>query len=486
MPPAYLKLMKNSTILLFFLALLPGFLTAQTVATDAAMYKLNLPNYTEYQNVRINGVFRNTGTDTLKSVVVNWTVNGGPVQRLGFDTLKVARNQNWPFFSSGDLVLDADGDWIIKAWVSSPNGKTDEKASNDTLTHTIQVVKAYPAKNILIEEVTGAWCGFCPRAPIIYKKSVAPVYPNTIFVAIHTGDGMAIADSRDFTNTYVTGVPCGFVDRRKMPDGTKIDFSPEEWLNTLNHTENRFNPAILNVYNYYDPATSEWKIDVVADFIFNMSADFRLNAYIVEDSLIGSGSNWDQRNFFNGGANDPYRELQGAGDPLPGYYHNHVVRKMLGGSFGQAGIIPSQIKRGDRYVFSKTFKADSKWKMNQVHIVGLLQLYNSDKLGRQIINSVKTGVSLKTGTGPAENPSSVTLYPNPAGETAWLQIQGFRPGKMEVKIYSISGQEMVTKTLENNAADQKTPLDLSACTPGVYFVQISDGEKLQTIKLIRQ
>jgi hypothetical protein len=480
------KLMKKSTLILLVTLLIGTASLAQIPANDASMYKITMPNYSKFVTLPITGVFRNSGTDTLRSVIINYTVNGGTVHRFTKDSLSIPRSQNWPFVTPDPLNITAEGDWKIKIWTSAPNGATDEKTSNDTLEHVVQVVREYPAKNILIEEVTGAWCGYCPRAPIIYKKTIEPVVPNTIFVAIHTGDAMAITDSREFTNTYVTGVPCGFVNRTKLTADVAIDYSPEEWLNLINHTDQEFNPAVLNVYNYYDPVTGDWKIDVVADFIFNMTGNFRLNCYILEDSLKGTGSSWDQRNFFNSGATDPYRELQGAGDPIPGYYHNHVVRKMLGGSWGQAGIIPSQVSRGDRYVFSKTFKMDSKWKPGQLHVVGILQLYDADKLRRQILNSVEAPLSYATGAEQIQNSRSVTLFPNPSSDQATLQLKNFGQEDLTLKVINISGQEMTEQVIANPGISKTISLDLRKYSAGIYFVRISGPSGQNHLKLIKQ
>jgi len=478
--------MKKSTLSFFFLVLFAGAAFAQTPANDAAMYKISLPGYSKFANIWLTGVFRNSGTDTLRSVIINYTVNGGPVHRFTKDSLRIARNQNWPFTAPDQLNINAEGEWKIKCWTSAPNGVADEKPANDTLEHIIQVVKEYPAKNILIEEVTGAWCGYCPRAPIIYRKTVEPVYPNTIFAAIHTGDAMAITESREFTNAYVVGVPCGFVDRKKLANDAAIDYSPEEWLNLINQTDHEFNPAVLNVYNYYDAATGDWKIDVVADFVFNMTGNFRLNCYILEDSLKGTGSSWEQRNFFNGGASDPYRELQGAGDPIPQYYHNHVVRKMLGGSWGQSGIIPSQVNKGDRYVFSKTFKPDSKWKLSQLHVVGILQLYDSDKLKRQVLNSVEAPLSYATGTDQLPSNRSVRIYPNPTSDRAILELKNFGWEDVSLKVVNITGQVLLQQVISNPGVNETFNLDLRNHPAGIYFIRISSPNGIDNLKLIKQ
>jgi hypothetical protein len=461
-------------------------LNAQTPVNDASMYKLLLPAYSEFQNIKLMTVYKNSGTDTLKSVTINWTLNNGTVQKVAKTGLAIGRNQTWPFTAPTDLILNKEGEMLVKVWVSLPNGVNDENHANDTLAQTIQVIEKYPERHILIEEVTGAWCGYCPRAPIIYKANVVPSYPNTIFAAIHSGDGMAINDSKDFQNTYVTGVPTGFVDRRKTQMDPGIDFAPEDWLKLLNGLDTKFTPVKLNVYNYYDPSTRDWKIDVVSDFVFDMTGNYRINCYILEDSLFGTGSSWDQRNFFNGGASDPFMSLQGAGDPIPGYKHHHVVRKMLGGSWGAAGIIPATVKKGERYVYSQSFKADAKWKMENVHIVGIVQQWDTDKLKRPIINAVEGEVELITGTGKIESTPVFHIFPNPASD--YLRIEFTQTGLSgnDIQVIDIAGQVVTRFQQPYQPGMRQVSIPLNAFNPGIYFVRLVSGNKVWVEKFVKQ
>ncbi len=469
-------------------ALLLGFSTVfgQNPKSDAAMYKLNLPEYAEFSSLKVTGVFKNTGTDTLKNISINWQNNQGPVYRYVKQEISIPRNQTWPFICPDDLVLNSAGKNSVKVWLSEPNGKTDENHLNDTLTQVIQVISAYPQKGVLLEDVTGAWCGYCPRAPIIYSKKVQPQFPQTIFVAVHTGDAMAATEARDFTNTYVTGVPTGFIDRNKLKTEADIEYSPEEWQTALGKLDLKFTPVDLNVYNYFDAETREWKIDVIADFVFDMSCNYRMNCYIIEDSLYGTGTSWAQRNFFNSGASDPFMELQGAGDPIPGYHHHHVVRKMLGGSWGQQGIIPENVKKGDRYVYSQTFTAPATWKIENLYLVGIVQQWDSDKLKRPIINSVKAELSYKTGTGPVQANPEVKLYPNPVDDQAILEIKTEVSASFQIEILNMAGITVSHREQMLKAGTNYIPISTQTHSPGIYFAHITGGKVNQYCRFIKR
>jgi len=431
----------------------------------------------------IKGVIKNNGIQVLQTLQINWQVADGDIHTYQATDLNMSKSIRGNFTHPAKVDIIDGNDYLVKVWIASPNGQQDEKTRNDTLYHTIQVIDVFPEKHFLVEEVTGAWCGYCPRAPIIFEKQVKPNHPNAILVCLHNGDGMTSPEVDVVNGTYVSGVPCGFVNRAKVGNFT-IDMSPEQWKTALDRLDPDFTPAAINVYNYYDPQTYEWKIDVVADFIMDFSGDLRLNCYVVEDSLIGTGSDWEQRNFFNANANEPYMELKGAGDPIPNYYHNHVVRKMLGGSWGQSGIIPKNVKNGERYVFSTTIKPNVRWKMEQISLVGVLQAYSPDKTQRPILNVCKTGVSLATGLELNKVENSISVFPNPVTDHVTVAFKNPPKQAVKIQIYNSLGQ--ITQEISTSeSATSGIIINTSDWQPGIYFVKAIVGDKVETRRVVK-
>lgn len=459
---------------LVFVCLISGFnLIAQEVY-DAGMVTLQMDSYSKYGEVSVKGVFKNNGNVNLSSIDIYFQEEGGKAKKYHKDNFDIRPGQSWLFLHPDKLTLNKTQNYFIKVWLESPNGQADSNTSNDTLVQRIQVIQNFPEKHFLIEEITGAWCGYCPRAPIIFEKVVKPAYPNAIMVAVHTGDAMTCTDGSAAMNAYVSGVPCGFVNRSN-PSPYPVDMSPEQWKGALDKLDPEFTPADINVYNYFDPETKEWKIDVVADFVLDFSGDLRLNCYVIEDGLSGTGSQWAQRNFFNASASEPYMELQGAGDPLPNYVHNHVVRKMLGGSWGAPDIIPNQVYAGERYVYSQTFVVPDNWNMDQVHLIGLLQCYHSDKNKRPILNAKEAELSLKTGVTTLNTESGVKVYPNPGKD--WINFE-FSEAQNYTSLEILDLQGRLIRSIPiNSNSPQLIQLDISNLDPGLYFYKAYQANK---------
>jgi hypothetical protein len=466
------------------LTILLSGLQAQTFTNDISLTKVKMPEYAQFSEKHVMGVFKNAGTDSLFNMDIFWQANEGRIYNYHKDNFAIKSGQNWIFTCPDKVNFNSSRDYVIKVWLANPNGLPDENPLNDTIYHTVQVIEKFPERKILLEEITGAWCGYCPRAPIIVDKTIIPRYPQVIMVAIHTGDAMTISESNSLRNAYVTGVPTGFVSRAVVGGYSNVALSPESWEGRLDDLDLEFNPVELSVYNYYYPETREWKVDVVADFVLDTEGDFRMNCYVIEDSLSGTGSQWDQRNFFNNSASDPFMELKGAGDPLRGYIHNHVVRKMTGGSWGQDGIIPDSVKRGERYVYSQTFTVPNKWEIENLHLIGIIQKYSSNIADRPILNAEEAELSYATGTKPQLSSNLIKLYPNPATVEAWLEIESSESGEYSVEVLSIVGQTILKIDKQRIEGTKIIKLNSSNWMPGIYFVKVLIGDKIKINKLV--
>ncbi len=84
--------------------------------------------------------FRNHLTDTIKSVDVEWEINGSPQTTFNW-TGSLLSGQETEMFPIGSYDFTA-GDYTIKAWTANPNSGTDEDHTNDTLEADIVVVDA--------------------------------------------------------------------------------------------------------------------------------------------------------------------------------------------------------------------------------------------------------------------------------------------------------------------------------------------------------
>lgn len=70
----------------------------------------------------------------------------------------------------------------------------------------------------------------------------------------------------------------------------------------------------------------------------------------------------------------------------------------------------------------------------------------------------------------------VSVYPNPAGDLVWVEAEALS----RIQLYDISGKRLLDR---NYSAGNRQSIDLSACTAGIYWLQIT-GAKGTTIRKI--
>ncbi len=82
--------------------------------------------------------------------------------------------------------------------------------------------------------------------------------------------------------------------------------------------------------------------------------------------------------------------------------------------------------------------------------------------------------------------SSITLLPNPAKNTVWLQIQQTTNEKISISVSDISGKILLQLNPTVTSGTTVYPLQVSQLAAGVYFVTIKGNNKNETLKLVKE
>jgi hypothetical protein len=84
------------------------------------------------------------------------------------------------------------------------------------------------------------------------------------------------------------------------------------------------------------------------------------------------------------------------------------------------------------------------------------------------------------GIAEAIDPADINLYPNPADDQVELVIN--RPGAHQVAVWSATGQRVLS--MQTTAMVQR--LETSQWAPGIYLVNIAQGEHHTVVRLAVQ
>lgn len=443
-------------------------------ANDAELTSVAINSYLSTGNHPITGSITNRGSAPLTAIDISWNVNGAVVNTQHFSSLNIAMTQSFTFTHNTTLIIPTAGTYIVKTWVSSPNGGTDGNLLNDTLVYTAVGLSSIPEKKVVVEEVTGAWCGYCPDGAVKLKQILTTI-PNSIGIAVHNGDGMSFAEGDALNTAYISGFPSGLIDRYKFADAATVENERELWLSRVNERMSTVVPVAVYATNTFDQVTRILSVNVSATFYGNFNgAGYRFNCFLLEDSCSGTGSDWNQANYYNTNAGHP---MYGLGNPILGYQHMHVLRAMLGGTWGTATSIPANITDGSTYTHDYTYTLPSNMKPKDMKLVVLVENYDLNPNKREILNATEYDLDGFVGVNKINDESKLNyIFPNPISQNARVNFYLKETANVEMKIFNVIEEEVYSSRQGfMDKGEHQLTIDGNSLTRGIYFVKLNMG-----------
>lgn len=465
--------------------------------------------------------FTNWGTTDITSAKFNYTINGGTTVTAPV-TASIASNGGMTIIAHPTtfkpVTADEGTSKNVVAWLSEINGGT---TSSDTAMFTVWVNKGITGtKHVMLEEGSGAWCGYCPDGHIRLRDILDANGDKVIGVVHHNADGMTNSESDIINTAYATGYPYGMVDRVLYPDQNTVGLNRTIWASKVSSRLNATTPVNVSIQDKtFDAATRKVSYSVKVEFVdYALPGDLRVNTFIVEDKVRGpkisnTNTTWNQHNYYS----KDDAQVGGSGHELYeepayffGYHHNHVVRKVPSTAWGDAGVI-TDASMGKTYTkaYTYTFPADVNVTytenpeintpfqstangvgMNKHYdskIVAFVSYYNADTKKREILNAIEVPVSHGVGIAEAakNNASISSVSPNPASGFTRVDFNLTSKSNVTVEVLNIVGQKVMTVKEGTYAeGDHTVAFDSGALTNGVYFISIKTAEGSATHKII--
>jgi hypothetical protein len=156
---------------------------------------------------------------------------------------------------------------------------------------------------------------------------------------------MTTQDASTLAGRFVTGAPTAAVDRVLWDGEATIGFSRygggsnNYWLDKVNDRLSTPTTMCISMTTSYNAGTRQLTADLTIESVdHHPTGDYRVSLFVIEDSVVGVGSGWDQVNAYNGQAGHPWA---GAGNPIVGFVHNQVLRAVPTGVWGDNTVIPA-------------------------------------------------------------------------------------------------------------------------------------------------
>jgi hypothetical protein len=461
---------------------------------DASLSAGGTDHYIPMTQGSLSFMLTNKKATPIGSVEVGIQVDNGSVQT---QTVTPAGPVN--FGSTQKLTLGnpvsmpSAGTRNIKIFIKTLNGVPSASPADDTATWGQYVYQYKPVHRSLIEDLTGAWCHACPSMSYALDELMAEVKNDTgIVVSHHYNDAMAISIASTLAGTYDVGsYPSALFNRTPRspyyPDYEEYDVavSSEPGPYELRGVAGEFTPVDISIANNtFNANTRELSFRVDAKFVTDDDGPYNINAFLVEDSITGSGTGYDQ---VNGQNNTPGAPFYNQGNPIIDFHHKNVVFAALDNAWGNGIVIPVQQTAGQTYSKQYTFTIPvalsgslGRYNPARIKIVALVQKGGTAIPDKYIVNAVKKSILAPNGVnGPVASIVEMGVFPNPAHDVVQVSIDMRSGGEVKIRLTNQLGQIVKSQTFLQQGGVQQRTIDLKGLTAGVYFVEAeSEGYKI--------
>lgn len=206
------------------------------------------------------------------------------------------------------------------------NCKKDEPVTDPTTSSETIV------KKVIIEKISSTSCGYCPSAQYLIGQLQDSLGTRVINVSHYLFGPMMHAHS-DYVMTQVNkprSTAQAYINRLENGSGTEM-YTTNNWENQVKTI--LAEPASIGIAMSTAHDGNTTKVTLALKALDLTTQNDKLHVFLVEKVVVGSGSDYDQRNYGNDNPDDPY---YGRGDYIEGFQHRNILRAVLTGNNGVA------------------------------------------------------------------------------------------------------------------------------------------------------
>ena len=242
----------------------------------------------------------------------------------------------------------------------------------------------------VVEEFTGTWCKFCTRSIATFDMVEAEFHDQVIVIAYHKDDPMEIsAVNNSQLIQRVNGFPTAYINR-----GSSFITMPSGARNTLENY-NEIAPAAISVTaKWTDESKTGIVISTQTKFTSAETRAYAIGYVLLADGLTGTGSNWNQQNYYAGSTDtDPYMAVYcKKPSVITDMVYNHVAVDAWGLDYGVDGTIQTPITAGATQDYTYTADISSNTLIQDKEKLTAVALL-IDRSTNKIVNAAKVRVN---------------------------------------------------------------------------------------------
>jgi hypothetical protein len=425
---------------------------------------------------------KNLGSSLITSAAIDVVYNGNTISK-NVSGLNLAANAMTTITMDNSIAI-VPGNNVLTANVKQVNGLTDDNTTDNIKTISVNPITPAFGKMVVAEEATGTWCTWCPRGAVWMRNMDEKYKGFFLGIAVHNNDPMENANYDGGLGSISSGYPSAVVDRG-------IDIDPSAMEPDFIQRVQVAPKGGIKAGAIYTASNRELKVSLTTKFNANVSGNYKLAFVLIEDSVTGSGAGWDQVNAYAGGSRGVMGGFEKLPNPVPAsmMVYDHVGRIIYPNFKGLSNAFSSSINVSDSFTHNFTVTLDPSWKLERLHIAGLLidpsgRIDNGSNthLNKAIANGFINGTSVLSVNEINIGSNQIKIYPNPSKGIFNLNIFNFMNDKAFVSVYNVEGKLMQTQ----NILEENTTIDASSWPAGLYIATIQTELGVKQIKLVKE
>ncbi len=237
-------------------------------------------------------------------------------------------------------------------------------------------------QKMLIEMLSTVHCATCPDAEQKYRN-IAAAHPDRVYgISIHNSDAMEtplynFIDSVFTIPYYASGM------LNRTPFGGTLVLPKGNWNANINSCLNKTASCGLKINSSISGNNAT--VDVFAGFNTFLPGNYNLTVYLFENGVSGTGSGYNQANYYNSTTGSPFF---GLGNPIIGYQHDFVQRQVLTSNIGDV-IHPFSGSRNACIKRSFNFNI-SGYNASQLYVIAFINKVGNTSTTHEVMNVQQT------------------------------------------------------------------------------------------------
>lgn len=408
------------------------------------------PNASYQPNVdgAINLSVLNTGANPVSSIKVKVTPEGGSATELTATADTPIKNMESATVKVNGVKMPAVGlNKKMDVELVEVNGAAYNGA---TLSGTTNVFEGGWDANLIIEEITGTWCGWCPRG-YAWLEYIRDTYPDRFLrVAAHNGDVMEVSSYNTvFTHAGINGLPGAVINRKYDPQlGLGYTFPQlkdmAKYYLDLITSSNSYGNVDLK-FTEVDGSFAKLAISADVEFALDIDEQNYISFVVTEDNV----GPYKQTNYY-AGQNIDMDGWESKSRSVSTIYND--VARAFERYPGIKNGLPKTVKKGEKYHVDYELET-GKLASNKYNVIAILTNKQGEVINATLVKSPNYDVAIDTIDSDVEN---VTV--NAANGAINVN------GASNVAVYTLDGRRVA----------------MNGLTAGLYIV-VADGQSYKVV-----